>query len=149
MTITQESLNRLQESSLAQEVQFLAARARSLGSGRANHLLSDVGLKVRSYSVLSLACSGMNPTQRELGEFLLLDPSQIVSLIDELEKRGLVQREVDPQDRRSKIITATTLGQELYEQAYEIVMSAEEDSLATLSKRERAQLRSILQKIAF
>ena len=149
VTITEQRYLRLQEASLSQEVQFLAARARSVGSSKANVLLSQLGLKVRSYSVLSLACSGLQPTQRELGEFLLLDPSQIVALVDELESKGLVNREVDPTDRRSKIITATEKGQQLYSQAYDFVMTAEEDSLATLSKREKAQLRSILQKIAF
>ncbi len=149
MTTRPLTANRLHETSLAQEIQFLLARARAQGNSRANELLAAENLKVRSFSVLSLACSGMNPTQRELGEFLHLDPSQIVALVDELEKRGLVKREVDPSDRRSKIITATNDGHALYDRAYALTMAAEDDYLGTLSRRERTQLRAILQKIAF
>ena len=51
-------LERLYTTDLASEIEFLTARARSLGSGRANNMLAELDLKVRSYSVLSLACSG-------------------------------------------------------------------------------------------
>ena len=89
-------IERLYSSELANETEFLAARARSVGSRRANEDLASLDLKVRSYSVLSLACSGLNPSQRELAEFLFLDPSQIVALVDQLEKRGAVKRKADP-----------------------------------------------------
>jgi hypothetical protein len=57
---TQTGIERLESTELAAEIEFLTARARSIGSGRANQLLADLDLKVRSYSVLSLACSGEN-----------------------------------------------------------------------------------------
>jgi DNA-binding MarR family transcriptional regulator len=104
---------------------------------------------VRSYSVLSLACSGRNPSQRELADFLSLDPSQIVALVDELEQRGLVARETDPHDRRSKGIVATAAGRTLYAAAKKIVRAAEDRSLTDLSRIEREQLRDLLQRIAF
>ncbi|WP_308190723.1 MarR family winged helix-turn-helix transcriptional regulator [Arthrobacter hankyongi] len=142
-------IERLQGTELAAEVEFLTARARSLGSGRANQLLADLDLKVRSYSVLSLACSGENPSQRELADFLSLDPSQIVSLVDQLEKRGAVTREADPRDRRSKVIAATAAGRRLYRAAAAIVRESEAQSLRRLSTAERDTLRSLLQRVAF
>ena len=93
--------NRLLDTVLGTNIEFLMARARSIGSENANRLLSQLGLRVRSYSVLSLACSPAQPSQRELADFLSLDPSQIVALVDELEKRGLVCRSTDKRDRRS------------------------------------------------
>ena len=104
---------------------------------------------MRSYAVLSLACSGRDPSQRELAEFLSLDPSQIVALVDELERRGLVTRETDPHDRRSKGIAATAAGRTLYTAAKKIVRTAEDQSLSGLSVPEREQLRSLLQRVAF
>jgi len=71
---------------LADEIEFLTARARSVGTGHANLALANLGLKVRGYAVLSLATSGLNPSQRELAAFLRLDASQIVALIDELQQ---------------------------------------------------------------
>lgn len=134
---------------LAQRIQFLTARARGRGSGHANQMLSPLGIKVRQYSVLSLAVGGFKPSQRELGEFLALDPSQIVALVDSLEERGAVKRETDPRDRRSKIIVATDSGLELFEQARAMLLESEDVTLGTLSARERKQLRNLLMKIAF
>ncbi|HRO29858.1 MULTISPECIES: MarR family winged helix-turn-helix transcriptional regulator [Micrococcaceae] len=134
---------------LAQQIQFLTARARGRGSSHANHMLAPLGIKVRQYSVLSLAASGLKPSQRELGEFLALDPSQIVALVDSLEALGAVQRETDPRDRRSKIIVATDAGLELFGKAREILLESEDVTLGTLSARERKQLRGLLLKIAF
>lgn len=144
-----EGAGRFLDSDLARQVHFLTARARGRGISHANGQLEGLDLKVRQFSVLSLAASGLNPSQRELGEFLSLDPSQIVALVDYLEKRGAVRRETDPRDRRSKIIVATEPGMELFEKARQILLESEDETLGTLSARERKQLRSLLLKIAF
>jgi DNA-binding MarR family transcriptional regulator len=141
--------DRFLASDLANEIEFLAARARALGSGHANAMLAPLDLKVRSYSVLAMACSGSEPSQRELADFLRLDPSQIVALVDALEQRGLVLRAPDPRDRRSKIIRPTAAGTELHLRASSAVRAAEATSLAQLDGTERDQLRELLRKIAF
>lgn len=146
---TLNTLERFLGSELSGEIEFLTARTRSLGSSRANKLLAPMGLKVRSYSVLSLACSGLAPTQRELAEFLSLDPSQIVPLVDALENDGLVERTADPTDRRSKVITGTKAGENLYRKARLATAEGEAMALAGLSKSERETLRGLLARVAF
>jgi DNA-binding MarR family transcriptional regulator len=141
--------DRLLATGLAQEIEFLTARARAVGTARANAALAAVDLRVRSYSVLSLAASGESPSQRELAEFLSLDASQIVALVDELETRGLVVRTQDARDRRSKSITATASGARLAERASAIVRAAEAESLGALTVAERDQLRDLLRTAAF
>ena len=133
---------------LVQELNFLVARMRSLGSSRANQELKPLGLKVRSYSVLSLACSDIVPTQRDLAEFLALDPSQIVPLVDGLESSGLVTRMPDPKDRRSKVIVATDAGGKLYAQARKVTKANENETLEALTPDERLQLRDLLSRVA-
>ncbi|MCW4465809.1 MarR family transcriptional regulator [Glutamicibacter sp. MNS18] len=135
-------------SNLAQELEFLVARMRAAGSARANKALEPLGLKVRSYSVLSLACDDVSPTQRDLADFLSLDPSQIVPLVDDLEKRGLVTRIPDPADRRSKVVIATDAGQRLYTEARKATARSEAEALTMLSEAERAQLRDLLSRVA-
>lgn len=146
---TTNTIDRFLASELAGEIEFLTARNRSLGSARANKLLGPLGLKVRSYSVLSLACSSMAPTQRELAEFLLLDPSQIVPLVDELESRGLVRRAADPNDRRSKVITCTDEGIQLYKKARMATAEGEAIAMEKLTATERETLRDLLSRMAF
>ncbi len=146
---TVAGIERLQSARVASEIQFLIARARGRGNTHANLMLSELDLKVRHFAVLSLVCTGEEPTQRELGEFLDLDPSQIVALVDALESRGAVRRETDPRDRRSKIVVPTDAGRDLHEQAAALTRKSEDVMLQTLSPRERRQLRTLLQKAAF
>ena len=74
----------------ADDLSFLLARANALSLAAGNAALAQHGLRVRSYSVLALAAGDARPSQRELAEFLRLDPSQVVALVDDLQARGLV-----------------------------------------------------------
>lgn len=141
--------NRLVETDLASDLEFLMARAGAVGSARANARLEGFGLRVRSYAVLTLASSDVDPSQRELADFLSLDASQIVALVDDLERRHLVTRTSDPRDRRSNVIKATEAGRVLADQATEQLRLAEKESLKALSAAERNQLREFLSRIAF
>lgn len=135
---------------LGTQTEFLAARLRSIGHSHANRLLQRfLGIKVRHYSVLSLAASGVNPSQRELSDFLSLDPSQIVSLVDALEKQGWVERRVDPRDRRSRIVVATEAGQEAFALARQLTGASDDVVLARLTPEERAELGRLLALVAY
>jgi DNA-binding MarR family transcriptional regulator len=141
-----EPSSRLAQSSISNDVGFLLAKLHAAGSVLNNAALADFGLKERSYSVLALACGDLGPTQRELADFLSLDPSQIVALIDELEQRGLVERKPGVTDRRQKLVAATAEGQKIHAAAQEATKAAEARHLSMLTAREVASLRSILAK---
>ena len=145
--MAKSEIARFGTSELAQETEFLLARARATGTGLANSRLLGLGLKARSYAVLSLAASGLEPTQRELAEFLSLDASQIVALVDQLEKAELVERQPAPSDRRTNVIVATAAGQKVYVRARAVAHETEAESLAALSADEREDLRRLLSKI--
>jgi DNA-binding MarR family transcriptional regulator len=117
-----------------------------VGSVLNNRALAEFDLKERSYSVLILANSGLEPTQREMADFLSLDPSQIVALVDELEKRGLVARAPGKLDRRAKTETATAKGGKLLQRAGDAARRAEAEVLEGLPAEESAQLKALLRK---
>ena len=141
-----EPAHRLGAASISQDLGFLLAKLHAAGSVLNNRALAAFDLKERSYSILILANSGLEPTQREMADFLSLDPSQIVALVDELEKRGLVVRAPGKQDRRAKTVTATRKGQKLLQQATEAAQRAEAEALRGLPADESAQLKALLQK---
>lgn len=141
--------DRFAGSALASDIPFLLARARAASTGNAHAALEQIGLKVRAFSVLWLACEGLRPTQRELSDFLNLDPSQIVPLVDELERRGAVTRQADPQDRRQRIILPTPAGKRLLRKALGLIETANDKSLAALTTAERQTLSALLSKIVF
>ncbi len=54
--------------------------------------------------------------QQELANLLLKDKASLTPLIDNLTKRGLVQRTADTNDRRNKLIVLTQKGKEFEQQ---------------------------------
>ncbi|MET3952140.1 MarR family transcriptional regulator [Arthrobacter sp. UYEF36] len=141
-----EPAEKLVAAPISQDAGFLLAKLHAAGSVLNNRALAGFGLKERSYSVLALANSDLEPTQREMAEFLSLDPSQIVALIDELEKRGLVMRAPGKQDRRAKIVSATAEGSSVFRQAEAAAREAESAALAGLSDAEVGELKGLLRK---
>ncbi|MEV5069997.1 winged helix-turn-helix transcriptional regulator [Microbacterium sp. LMI12-1-1.1] len=139
----------LRSSALTDDVSFLLARANAIALAAGNAALAEHGLKARSYSVLVLASGDARPSQRELAEFLRLDPSQVVSLVDELQSRGLVERRPDPSDRRANVVVATDAGRELVAVARESARAAEERVHAQLSADDRETLGALLRALAF
>jgi DNA-binding MarR family transcriptional regulator len=139
----------LRASALTDDLSFLLARANAIALAAGNAALSGHGLKARSYSVLSLAAGDARPSQRELAEFLRLDPSQVVSLVDDLQTRGLVERRPDPADRRANVVVATDAGRALATAARESARAAEERVHAQLSSDDRQTLTGLLRALAF
>jgi len=152
MTIDVQGMNRdgvedkLVSASITNDMGFLLAKLHAAGSVLNNRALAAFDLKERSYSVLILANSGLEPTQRELADFLSLDPSQIVALVDDLENRGLVVRAPGKLDRRAKTVTATPDGAELLQQARKAAIRAETEALQQLSTDEVATMKALLRK---
>ncbi|AEB43283.1 MULTISPECIES: MarR family winged helix-turn-helix transcriptional regulator [Micromonospora] len=141
--------DRLRDSVLAGDLSFLLARANALTLAAANAALAEHGLKARSYSVLALAADDVRPTQRELAEFLRLDPSQVVALVDGLEKRQLVERQTDPADRRANVLVATDAGRALFAQAQESARAVELGLLAAVTPQDHERLAQLLRLLAF
>ncbi len=133
---------------LADDLSFLLARANALSVAEANAALAPHGLKVRAFAVLVLVAADTRPSQREIADFLRLDPSQVVALVDDLEGRGLVERRPDPVDRRAKVVAATPAGVELAERARASAIEAEQRAHAALSEQERLELMGLLRRVA-
>jgi len=141
-------IERLAASTLATDLSFLLARANALALAAANAALATHGLRARSYSVLALA-TDVRPTQRELAEFLRLDPSQVVVLVDELEKRDLVQRRPDPGDRRANVVVATDVGRALFAKAQRSARTVEASLRAAVDPEDRVKLADLMHRLAF
>jgi len=139
----------LRDSTLSDDLSFLLARASAVSVAAGNAALAPHGLRVRSYSVLSVVAEGARPTQRELAEYLRLDPSQVVAIVDDLEGRGLVERIPDPADRRAKIVTATEAGVRLQADASADARAAERRTHGSLDVGDLPRIVELLRGLAF
>lgn len=82
----------------------------------------------------------------ELASLMHCDASYITGITDRLEEQGLVERQVNPDDRRVKHLLLTTRGKQLRK---EMLLRAEQDLPATtgLTREQRTALRDLLQAI--
>lgn len=73
----------------------------------------------QSFVLFALAendCSSV----KDIAAAVQLDPPAITGLVDRLAKEGLVERQTDPEDRRTTRITLTARGREVTDQASRI-----------------------------
>ncbi|GAA2304812.1 hypothetical protein GCM10010149_63130 [Nonomuraea roseoviolacea subsp. roseoviolacea] len=80
----------------------------------------------------------------QLAEQLRIVPRSVTPVIDTLEERGLVRREVDPANRRSTLVVITDAGREVYERVREARRAAGHDLFAVLTDEQRDQLGELL-----
>ncbi|GAA1627846.1 MarR family winged helix-turn-helix transcriptional regulator [Georgenia ruanii] len=130
-----------------ENIGLLLSLASGQGVATANAALAPLDLNSRSYSLLELLATTDGVSQRELADALRLDPSQIVALVDGLERRTLAERRPHPSDRRQKSVVITGPGRDLYAQARERVEGSIDQLLGDLDDAERQTLRRLLQRI--
>src|ERR1700754_841528 len=85
--------------------------------GAAEDRLVAMGLSGRQYMVLAVLSSDAPPSQMELAGLCGLLPAQVVPVIDEMERRGLVTRQRSETDRRRSVVNLTEKGREALAQA--------------------------------
>ncbi|MHA7984939.1 MarR family winged helix-turn-helix transcriptional regulator [Rathayibacter sp. CAU 1779] len=85
--------------------------------------------------------------QRDIARMTRTTPASVSSMLQGLERRGLIERRTEEGNERSKRVYATPAGLELIAGFDQAMVEADESILAPLSKAEREQLEKILKKI--
>ena len=111
-----------------------------------NEALAPLGIGSKDFWLLVIAGSG-NVSQHEMAEKCGLDPSSMVAVLDAMERRGLLQRQRNPNDRRVQWVQRTEEGHRLYARALPLAQSAEAQQLAPLSAADQRQLVAAMQKL--
>src|SRR3982751_5989442 len=73
-------------------------------------LLEPHGFHPREFGLMTVMAKRPGLTQQELASLARVDPSSMVALLDELERRGIAERRVDPDDRRRRAVHLTDEG---------------------------------------
>lgn len=83
----------------------------------------------------------------ELAADMMISTSAMTNRLDRLQKRGLIERQADPADRRALRIVLTEAGFALADRIVAGHVATEERLVGALSGEERAELRRLLAKI--
>jgi DNA-binding MarR family transcriptional regulator len=73
--------------------------------------------------------------------------SNITQLVDRLEADGLVARQLNPRDRRTKLAALTTAGRKAVKEGKRVMDAAEHAVLERLTHQELHQLQALLGKM--
>lgn len=126
---------------------YVMKRAYIVVHAAAQSALSELDLRILSFSVLSMVADNPGITASELAALLQMERSNLVGLIDELEDRGLLSRRRQTSDRRRYALTATEKGVALSKKAFLAVDRAEKAILDVLDDEEQATLMRLLRKV--
>jgi DNA-binding MarR family transcriptional regulator len=113
---------------------------------RVAEALESVGLTPALFGLLDILGSRQGAIQQELGSAMGVDPSTMVSLIDQLETAGLAKRRPRLTDRRAREVVITPKGRRLLERSRRMASQVEDEVLSGLSAAERRQLLSLLRR---
>ena len=137
--------------------------SRPAGSSSAAFFLAQVGAHAASKFAGRLASLKLAPphagilrilsatpaiTQQTLAATLGMVPSRLVALVDDMEARGLIERRENPDDRRRYALHITEKGRSTLEAVGRVSREHAQTLFAALSKDERRQLASLLQRVA-
>src|SRR6187399_1122343 len=71
--------------------------------------LRDLGLAMSQLPVLIVLKQGKPLPQAELARIARVEQSSMAQLLNRMERDGLIERVADPEDKRSRLISATSL----------------------------------------
>jgi DNA-binding MarR family transcriptional regulator len=138
-------------SGLLRHPTYLLSKLSAIGRGRAleDMAAEDLGAKLPNnrwhhFSVLSCLADFGPVCQRRVGEHLSMDSSDLVAVLDDLERAGWVDRERDQRDRRRQLVSLTAAGEQALRRLDDVFRRAEATMLAALTPTERRQLHDLL-----
>ena len=123
----------------------------SLIKKQASEFFRTFGLTDVQFNVLMLlyyqSGSEVGLSQAQLSDMMLVNRANITSLIDRMEKAGLVIRTAAANDRRYNIVKMTSRGKKLLAKAEPLYAKQVEKMMAPTKSAEQRKLMTILEKI--
>ncbi|EHJ53322.1 MarR family winged helix-turn-helix transcriptional regulator [Streptococcus macacae] len=109
--------------------------------------LKTFDIDSRDYGILVKVFNNNNLTQIDLGDLLQIDRTTIGQLINQLEDKGLLERQKNPEDKRQNRILLTAQGKSLVVKKWELMREIEERVSNSLSKSQQKTILMMSEKI--
>lgn len=109
--------------------------------------VGDLNLTPVQYSALQTVCNQPGIDQKTLAATIGYDTSTIAGVIDRLETRGLIARQVSPADRRARLLTPTEQGMHLLSEVVPPMLRAQERLLDPLTPAQRKEFLHLMRLV--
>jgi DNA-binding MarR family transcriptional regulator len=126
------------------------SRVSSLVQRELEAVFATWGLAGSDFDVLATLRRSGPPNQLTPGELsssTMVTSGGMTKLLDRLERRELIRRDLDPRDRRGKLIALTDAGRALVDEVVGAHLANEERLLAVLGPQDRARLAGLLRRL--
>jgi DNA-binding MarR family transcriptional regulator len=127
---------------------FLLAQVGAHAARRFAERLAPLGLKPSDAGILRLLNEAGGLSQQQLASRLHMHASALVALVDDLESRGLVDRQRHAEDRRAHALHLTDKGRAMLSDIGRVAREHAESICSALTKDERETLAGLLRRIA-
>jgi DNA-binding MarR family transcriptional regulator len=117
-------------------------------SRRFHQVLQPLELEPGEFALLRAVAASDGEPQNALAERLHISPSWMVAIVDELERRGLLERKPHARDRRVRNLHLTAGGKKLLRRAERRAHQFDRRVTGPLSDAELQQLLELLQRVA-
>ena len=115
---------------------------------RSSAIFRESGLTLSQFSVLEALYHKGPLTISGIIETILSTGGNITVVVSNLEKLGLAERSINPDDKRSSLITITPRGEGLIDEIFPRHLADLEGQLDPLSLEERKNLSDLLKKLS-
>ena len=127
---------------------FLLSQLGAHAASRFAERLSTLELSPADAGIYGCCACRRVSASRSFRSRLKIHPSRLVAILDNLERRGLVERRPNAEDRRLYSLHLTGAGGEILGHIGKVAREHQDVLLAALSAEERAELAGLLQKVA-
>ncbi len=127
---------------------FLLAQVGAHAAIKFGERLATLGLTPPDAGILRMLGMKAGVSQQVVAAELGVHPSRLVAILDELEKRGLVERKQNTEDRRQSALYLTNKGTNSLSEISSIAHEHQEHLCAALTSDERETLAQLLKRIA-
>lgn len=125
-------------------------RFAALVAPRVEQVFAGHGLRTGEFDVLAALRRAGEPhvlTPTRLSRSLMLSPAAMTHRLDRLDDAGWVERRLDPENRRSILVSLTDAGRELVDRAVADHVAHEQRILGPLDADDRAVLDALLRRL--
>ena len=109
--------------------------------------LAQFNITPGQYGVLSCLWQNGPSTPKEIAQTLRLENSTISGVLDRMQKRGLIDRVVDPNDRRSVQVVPTEEGSGLRDDVLRVIDELNVEILSGFTPEQQGDLLNCLRQI--
>jgi DNA-binding MarR family transcriptional regulator len=109
--------------------------------------LKPEGIDSKDLGALRVLARREPMSQLRVAQTLGIDRTTMVALLDGLERRGIVTRHPDPEDRRRNLVELTTAGAEIYDAGEAARKAVEIEFLAPIDIASAKHLRRSLRRL--